>query len=182
MGVQTLLLLAGAVAAAVVTTAVMSYRLSAGRRKTASIQTLLSSNSETSATADLFDSNRLEAAENTRVPRKGVSEAMNLEQISSGLTPVPEAPAPFPEDALSSSQTAIPTDTTAFANMTSPAQGMPAVLVIAKPKRRVRSPKRLPTGNSTVTPRRRSTRGKSPVLDPSLVSVGQCGDPGQQKN
>ena len=184
MGVQTLLLLAGAVAAtaAIVTTAVLSYRFSVRRRQAASIRMMLD-DSVISTAADLSDSHKLEGAGNIDIPRKNVSEATNLRQISAGLAPVPEAPAPFPEDIISPSQTAIPTDTTAVANMTSPAQGMPQVLVIARPKRRVRSVKRLPTGDVAVTPRGRpSTRGKSLVLDGSLVAVAQSADPGQQKN
>lgn len=110
--------------------------------------------------------------------------------VSVASAPIQEAPAPFPEEIVSTQSTSAPTDVTALANIASPtdvkAQG---VLVIPTPRRRVRT-KRLPTDTSPAIPRKRRSARNKPVIpetttftetQPAFTEAQSTGTAGQQK-
>lgn len=146
-----LLLLAGSVATAVpIAVAVAAYRGVFGTGQAQTVKASVIS--------------QISQAGNDAIQTQPITQ---VKMEDSKTQQIQEAPAPFPEDSISStrsptSTTSVPTDIGAITGMSSVAASASPMLVIATPKRRKRSttPRRLPsTTTPSGTPRkRRSTK------------------------
>jgi hypothetical protein len=85
---------------------------------------------------------------------------------------IQEAPAPFPEEDIPTGKTSVPAGVTAITGVSSVSASGAPLLVIATPKRRSRSRRRLPSTTQSGTSRkRRSVKRPHESIIPSPVKV-----------